>query len=159
MIDMTAVKCVAAMGAALLAGCVILWLLDWFWGGRALRPLKEKPTRLKKQHRGIPQSQVVLPDDSRFRRPGGPLQPKPSTPIFGEGQPRHIRIDDTPHVIVPRQPIEPAQTVDSSDWRNLPVMKIDPVQVDEATPEVQKAETKSNKLNKSNRTMPMKRLE
>jgi hypothetical protein len=50
-------------------------------------------------------------DDSVWRRPGGPLQPpEPKPLIFGEGQPRHIRIDDTPRVIIPHETFGPEPT-------------------------------------------------
>lgn len=50
-------------------------------------------------------------DDSVWRRPGGPLQaPEPKPLIFGEGQPRHIRIDNTPRVIIPHETFGPEPT-------------------------------------------------
>lgn len=48
-------------------------------------------------------------EDSRWRRPGAGYQssvPSSPTPIFGEGQPRHVLITNTPRVIIPHQIIE-----------------------------------------------------
>lgn len=47
-------------------------------------------------------------DDSRWRRPGGPQQPPaPEPAFFGVGQPRHVRIDNTPRVIIPHMVVGP----------------------------------------------------
>ena len=163
MIDLNAVKCIGAMAAALIAVFGSLWLLDWFWGGKAVRPLKEKSAEQKaqdkKRARSAAQRMANAPE-SRWMRPGGPLQPsRRPAPIFGEGQPRHIRIDDTPHVIIPHVTVGPTQTGHASYQRNLPATKIKPVEVDTPALPESKPDIKPNKINKSNRTMPMKRID
>jgi hypothetical protein len=164
MIDLNSVKCIVALAGVIIAGCVILWLLDWFWGGKAVRPLKEKSAQQKaqqkKRRKRAPQLHTDPSDEYRFRRPGGPLQPAPSMPIFGEGQPRHVRIDDTPHVIIPHETVIPTQNDDGTQGRLIRVVKIDRVDVkvpEQPLPSAPK-DLKPNKFDKSNRTMPMKRI-
>src|SRR5690242_6793449 len=159
MIDLNAVKCVGIMGAAVLVGYVLLRLFEWGWGNQGKRPLKEKSPKQKAQEkkrtRRAAQYMADAPE-SRWMRPGGPLQPsRRPAPIFGEGQPRHIRIDDTPHVIIPHETVGPVQDHDGTQGRLMRVVKIDRVDVN--APEQPAASSpkdiKPNKLDKSNRTM------
>ena len=108
---------------------------------------------------------LVAPDDeSLWRRPGGPLQPPQPKPLFfGEGQPRHIRIDNTPHVIIPHETVgpethKPLSQATRPNRRNQPTVLIKTVRVE---PEQQPPSPKADKLikfNKSNNTIPLKRI-
>jgi len=157
MIESMAVRCAVVGVAALVIGYVILRVIEGLWVSKPRRPLKEKSAQQKAQEqkraRRAAQHMIEAPE-SRWKRPGSPSQSQQSSmPIFGEGKPRHVRIDDTPHVIIPHETVEP-QRGHASYQRNLPAVKIKPVDV---TPE-QTSASKPNKINKSNHTMPLKRI-
>lgn len=162
MIDPLAARCAVVAVVGLIAGYVILRLIEWGWDSKPARPLKEKSAQQKAQEkkraRRAAQHMIDAPE-SHWKRPGSPSQSQPSVmPIFGEGQPRHVRIDNTPHVIIPHETVGPAPG-HASYQHNLPAVKIKPVDASEppASPD-SKPIIKPNKVNKSNHTMPLKRI-
>ena len=77
-------------------------------------------TRKRRTMRPVPSPVAFAPepaDDSRWRRPGSPVpSPHPAPAIFGQGKPRHVRIDHTPRVIIHHTPtvILPHETIDAA---------------------------------------------
>lgn len=139
-LDLEAVRCFAVLAIVIAVSIVVFIAIDRLWRGPAKRPLKEKSAKQKalekKRTRRLAQGDTS--DDSRWQRPGGPLRPKP--PIFGEGQPRHVRIDNTPRVIIPHETVGP-QTGHASYQRNMPAVRIKPVDV---SPEPKKTDNPSS---------------
>ncbi len=150
-LDLEAVRCFAVLAIVIAVSIVVFIAIDRLWSGPAKRPLKEKSAKQKaaekKRTRRAPQ--IDPSDDSRFRRPGGPQQPAPQ--FFRAGEPRHVRIDNTPHVVIPHETVGPEQTGHGSYQRNMPAVKIKAVMPEQPA--------KPDKPNKSNNTVPLKRIE
>jgi len=160
MIESMAVRCAVVAVVGLIAGYVILRVMEGLWVSKPRRPLKEKSAQQKaqKQKRARRAAQMIDAPESRWKRPGSPVQQRADVLIFGEGQPRHVRIDNTPHVIIPHETVGPAPG-HASYQRNLPAVKIKPVDASELPASAEpKPDIKPNKINKSNHTMPLKRI-